>query len=233
MFFGCCTPSGLRSAHAPWDWIEDRVRIPTLWDMWSSPEDFLKDIVDQYWRQAWHTQPYYIEVVIEKDALSGVFSNVLMDYRVGLNVNRGFSGLSASKEMAARLLRRQVRFNSPIFLLYFGDFDPEGFEIQTALESVIRHHVPDLVFRMVRVALNWDQVTHYNLPTAPGKQASRLHAKFIQQYGDNVVELDALPIQVLEQMIRNAIEALMDMDALAEIKAREEEEKERLRQLKL
>jgi hypothetical protein len=124
-------------------------------------------------------------------------------------------------------------FDLPIHVLTFGDFDPEGLEIPTSLEASLRYHHPSLDLSVKRCALVWDDIEQYQLPPNPAKKGSRLAPKFIEQYGDNTVELDALPIEVLEQRIRDEIEALMDLDALAEIKEREETEREQLRRLKL
>jgi hypothetical protein len=57
----------------------------------------------------------------------------------------------------------------------------------------------------------WQDITTYNLPPNLTKPGSNLAPEFIALYGDNTVELDALPIDVLEQRIRDEVEDLMDI----------------------
>jgi hypothetical protein len=147
-----------------------------------------------------------------------------------LNVGRGFSSVTASKDIADRLAEWES-FDLPIHVLTFGDFDPEGLEIPTSLEASLRYHHPRLDLSVKRCALTTEDIV--GLPKNPSKPKSKLAPKFIEQYGDNTVELDALPVEELEQRIRDEIEALMDLDALAAVKELEEKEREQLRQLKL
>jgi hypothetical protein len=76
----------------PWEWIEDRLRKPWHISMWSSLEDFGETARRAYRRNVWTTQPVYLEVWFEKDALSGIFEGVLECYGVTLNVGRGYDG---------------------------------------------------------------------------------------------------------------------------------------------
>jgi hypothetical protein len=219
--------------HIPWKWIEDRIRRPVIWQMYNDPGSFLEHMADNYHRQVWYDQPCYIEAILEKDALSGIFQDVLWDYRVPLNVTRGFNSVSAGKNIAERLALWKKYFDTPTYLLCFGDFDPEGMEIPVTLEAAIRHHFGSLDLTVIRCALT--EADRDALPDsiAEVKWSSKLAQKFTNEYGDKVVELDALPVEELERRIRGAVEALMDLDALAEVKEQEEDERERLRQLRL
>jgi hypothetical protein len=50
----------------------------------------------------WLTQPAYVEVWLEKDALSGIFEKELRPYGVTLNVGRGYDGWDSSHHAADR-----------------------------------------------------------------------------------------------------------------------------------
>ncbi len=65
----------------PWEWIEDRLRRPRAVAMWDGPKDFAQ-VARQYRRDVWMSQRNYIEVWLEKDALSGIFEDVLSGYGV-------------------------------------------------------------------------------------------------------------------------------------------------------
>lgn len=54
---------------------------------------------------------------------------------------------------------------------------------------------------------------------------------FVDKYGDVAVELDALPLNILQEKLRVAIETRMDLDALHEVKHVEGREATRLVEL--
>ena len=65
----------------------------------------------------------------------------------------------------------------------------------------------------VKVALNADDVTKYNLPSdMDAKPSSPNYEKFVERFGTKVVELDAIPVQLLQQKLRDAFEKYLDMD---------------------
>jgi hypothetical protein len=85
-----------------WNSIEDRLRRPRAVSMWDSLPDFAETVLRSYRRDIWATQPRYIEVWLEKDALSGIFEDVLAPFGVTLNVGRGYDGWTSIKDAAAR-----------------------------------------------------------------------------------------------------------------------------------
>jgi hypothetical protein len=115
----------------PWDWIEDRLRKPRHVSMWADVPAFAKTVIRSYRRDLWTTQPRYVEVWLEKDALSGIFEDELDDYGVTLNVGRGFDGWSSIREAAARYIEAERQTT----ILYFGDFDPSGENMTTSLRE--------------------------------------------------------------------------------------------------
>src|SRR5215470_3462 len=85
-----------------WEWIEDRLRKPRCVSMWGGLPDFADTAKAAYRRDVWATQPGYLEVWLEKDALSGIFEDALDPYGVTLNVGRGFDGWSSIRNAADR-----------------------------------------------------------------------------------------------------------------------------------
>ena len=83
--------------------------------MWNNLADFAETVRRAYRRDVWDTQPGYLEVWLEKDALSGIFEDVLQSYGVTLNVGRGFDGWSSIKNAADRYEDRE-----DVTILYFG-----------------------------------------------------------------------------------------------------------------
>ena len=210
---------GRKEGVIPWDWIEDRLRRPRRVSMWSGLRDFADTVVSAYRRDVWEYQPKYFEVWLEKDALSGIFEDVLEPYGVTLNVGRGFDGWSSVRHGAARLVKGTVS--------YFGDWDPSGEDISRSLEERLGWFSNQIDFE--RCALTREDIGRYNLPPDFTKETDPRRNSFVARYGDQAVELDALPPDVLRQRLIDEVEARMDLDALELVKARESQERDRLR----
>src|SRR3546814_10153320 len=89
----------------------------------------------------------------------------------------------------------------PAVLLYAGDFDPSGEDIDRDFTART-----DCFAKVVRVALNAEQVTEYDLPPAMGKATDSRASRFVERHGTLVqVELDAVPPGVLQQRYGDAI----------------------------
>lgn len=82
-----------------------------------------------------------------------------------------------------------------------------------------------------KIALTPEDVIKYDLPPDFTKKTDSRAAKFIKKYGDQAVELDALPLPVLQQKIRQSIEENIDLEAFKEIQAIEERERRKLANL--
>lgn len=212
------------SGAIPWDWIEDRLRKPRRVNMFEDLEEFITVARHSYRRDVWPDQPDYLEVFVEKDALSAIFEEVLDSYGVTLNVGRGYSSWSSIKAAADR-------FDVGGTILYFGDFDPSGEDMVRALEESLAN--PDLPNggsfpTVIKCALTPEDIDTYNLPPDFTKATDTRAAAFVERYGDVAVELDALPVAVLRDRIEQEIESRMDADALAETRRQEREDRERL-----
>jgi len=207
----------------PDEWIEDRTRRPRDVPMWDGLDEFLSDARYWYRRNVWNTQPRYVVLWVEKDALSGIFEEITNEYGVTLVVGRGYNSHSIKAEMAKRF----QSIEKPITILYFGDFDPSGENIyQNLKESFPRDFGISLEIK--KVALRFEDIERYQLPPNPAKKTDSRAGSFIEKYGDISVELDALPLPVLQKRIRESIHHRMDMEALLQVAQVEAKEKARL-----
>jgi hypothetical protein len=168
--------------------------------------------------ERWERQPQYLEVWLEKDALSGIFEEVLEEYGMTLNVGRGYDGWDSIYNAARRFLGLEGAT-----ILYFGDFDPSGEDMVRSL----RERLGELKAKpeIIKCALTLEDVQRYNLPPDFTKTTDSRRAAFVARYGDLSVELDALPLEVLRERVVTEVEARMDLDTLAEV--REAEERDR------
>jgi hypothetical protein len=208
--------------------------------MWDNLAERVESAVWSYRRNVWPTQPAYVEVWLEKDALSGIFEGVLRRYGVTLNVGRGYDGWDSIHHAAQRYRRyRPSRYPDddprilqepaeliPTTILYFGDFDPSGEDMVRSLGERLRFFGVDPSIK--KCALTADDVTRYQLPPDFTKTTDTRRAAFIEKCGDIAVELDALPSPVLRTRLVEEVEAHMDLDRLGEIRQLENEERRRL-----
>ena len=73
-----------------------------------------------------------------------------------------------------------------------------------------------------RIALNWDQVQQYDPPPNPAKLTDSRAAGYVDRFGDESWELDALEPQVISDLIQDTIDDIKDQGAWDE--ATEEQE---------
>lgn len=208
----------------PWAWIEDRLRRPRAVSMWDDLAGFAETARHAYRRDVWATQPRYLEVWLEKDALSGIFEDVLRGYGVTLCVGRGYDGWTSIHDVSER-----YGDGEGTTVLYYGDFDPSGEDMVRSLRDRLADQ--DCEPEIIKRALTLDDVTRYNLPPDFTKTTDTRRAAFVAKYGDLSVELDALPANVLRDRLVSEVRARMDLDALADVRRIEEGERVRLVEL--
>ena len=173
-----------------------------------------------YRGDVWPDQPRRVEVWLEKDALSGIFEDVLGPYGVTLNVGRGYDGWSSIHAAAERLDDDDV-------ILYFGDFDPSGEDMVRSLRERLADQGAEPT--IVKCALTFEDIERYRLPPDLAKASDTRAAAFTARYGErSSVELDALPVDVLIERLRKSVEEHLDLDALAGSRAEEEHDRARL-----
>ncbi len=213
-----------RNGTIPWAWIEDRLRRPREVVMWQNVPTFAREMKHWYRRDVWATQPRYVEVWLEKDALSGIFEDVLAPYGVTLNVGRGYDGWDSIYNAAKR-----YEGWPDVTVLYFGDFDPSGEDMVRSLRERLASLYCDP--ELIKCALTLEDVRRYHLPPDVTKGSDSRQAGFVAKYGDIAVELDALPASVLRTRLTTEVEARLDLDALNAVRELEAAEQARLVQV--
>lgn len=82
-----------------------------------------------------------------------------------------------------------------------------------------------------RVALTMEQVQTYNPPPNPAKLTDSRCGKYMDEFGDESWELDALEPQMMTNLIRNEVTALRDDDIYWAVCEREKAEKKELQMI--
>ncbi len=72
-----------------WDMIEDRNRETVIPQHWNNPAEIVEAAANSYRIDKWANQPIHIEVMVEKDALSGVLVPVCRRLDIGITANKG------------------------------------------------------------------------------------------------------------------------------------------------
>jgi hypothetical protein len=209
-----------------WDAIEDRGREAAIPSQWNSLQDLVDSAVSAYRLPRWETQPKYCELWVEKQALAGVLEPMADEFHVVLSVNKGYSSASAMFVAAQRFKRRG--HGKPKILFYLGDHDPSGEDMVRDIEDrLVEFGVKDLT--VIKLALTMPQIEEFDPPPNPAKTTDSRYAKYADEHGDQSWEVDALPPDELQRIIREAFEAEIDEEAMDEIKEKEEKGKEVLR----
>lgn len=201
-----------------WDWLEDRGREVEELNHWRSPEEILRAVADQYRTDRWARQEYRPIVLVEKDALSGVFEPVCRGLDVPLFACKGYTSLSALWKLGHQRLRQYVRGGQIPLILHFGDHDPSGLDMTRDIRDRIATFVGSDV-EVRRLALNMDQVDQYNPPPNPAKETDARFVGYVEAYGDQSWELDALDPTVLANLVRVAVLRVRDDDLWEEAEA--------------
>ena len=81
---------------------------------------------------------------------------------------------------------------------------------------------------MLKLAICQEDIEAYNLPPDFTKVTDTRQDGFVHKYDDQAVELDVFPVDILRDRIRDGVERYLDMNALREVRALEEDEKKRL-----
>lgn len=212
-----------------WDAIEDRTRSFEQRSRWSRPQDILTASARQYHTDPWATQDKRLFLVVEKEALVGVFSRVCHEFDVPLLAARGYPSASVVRDFAKREIEESD--GKDVVILHFGDHDPSGIDMTRDLEERFELFGWNGEFTLKRMALNLDQIEELKPPPNPAKTTDARFVKYRQRFGDKSWELDALPPTVLSDMARNEI--LTHVDPRAWDKWASGVEKARKKMLKL
>ncbi|MDG6914135.1 MAG: hypothetical protein JRN14_02610 [Nitrososphaerota archaeon] len=169
----------------------------------------VEDLITGLNVNAWHEQPGYPEVWIEKEALSRVVYPICQRYNVNLIVGRGYS----SYTQVAKALDRFPR-GKKVRILYLGDHDPSGLHIQekltTRLDEYAHAKGKDLDIEVQRIALTFEQAQQLHLPPSKMKKLGQKSRAYKKLYGEEVWELDALEPALLLDLVEKAISGMMD-----------------------
>jgi hypothetical protein len=221
-----------------WNQIEDRGRWLRSVPHWTEPSDIIDSAARSYRIDKWTTQPYRLEVWIEKDALVGVIETVCTTNDIGYFACRGYASATAIWEAAMHRFVPYLKAGQYIRILHLGDHDPSGLDMSRDIEErtllFCASHLGSGTFgrvKLERLALNMDQIEQYAPPPNPAKLTDTRARAYIAEHGSSSWELDALEPQVINALISDAIINYRDETTWQEAVEQEQEERRSLREI--
>lgn len=197
-----------------WDAIEDRTRSFIARGRWDGPHDIVSQCARAYHSDPWATQDRRVFLVVEKEALSGVFQRVCHEFDVPLLAARGYPSASVIREFVQREIVN-TSGDQEVVILHFGDHDPSGIDMTRDLIDRFEMFSYSGEFTLKRMALNYDQVQAYKPPPNPAKMTDARFIEYKRKFGVSSWELDALQPSVLDKLAREEIQKCIEPKAWA------------------
>ena len=180
-----------RSSELPYSWLSDATRRGYHVAAFRDEAELLETSVPYYRWDMWAGVATRVEIWCESAALYPVLQPVHGELAVSLFACRGYSSIAFAYEAAMH--SRQIG-PAELVIVYVGDYDADGREIDRALIRELRRHV-DGAFPVTerRVAVNVEQIKKFRLPTRPDRT------------GAETVQAEALEPALLRRLVREAV----------------------------
>lgn len=223
------------AGYMDWDYIVDRTRNLSGTPHWATPESAVKRAADRFRQDKWRKAPTRVEVWVEKEALAGIVGRTSSRHDVDFFSCRGYVSQSELWAASRRLLRYIINGQNVVVLHlgdhdpsgidmtrdmlarlttfttqdYFNAH-PKNFKVSNPKRTTIWQSMANKCggrtpLEMRRIALNMDQVEEYEPPPNPAKITDSRAAGYMDIYGTDSWELDALEPQVLDALIEEHV----------------------------
>jgi hypothetical protein len=210
-----------------WDMIEDRNRSTNVNSHWNNPAHIIESASSQFRIDKWANQYFHIEVLCEKDALSGLLVPVCRGLDVGITANKGYSSSSTMYEIGQRLSEKAGE-GKQILVVYLGDHDPSGIDMGRDVKERLETYSELECIEFSRIALNYDQIMVLNPPENPAKESDARFAAYVKKFGKSSWELDAIEPEQLAKLVTDAVLEKRDDDLWQEAVQKETAMREQL-----
>ncbi len=209
-----------REGQLDYEHIADATRWMRKPRSFNSIDDALAHTARLYRKSLWNDADTYVEVWCEKDALAGTIYPITSVYDVPLMVTRGF----ASETFCYESVAQRGGDPTPYYVYYLGDFDRSGQDAAKALEEKLERFASEddieIIFEVL--AVTELQIQTLNLPTRAPKRLSPADRKWPYEAA---CELDAIPPNILRNMVEEAINQHLDPEQLRVLKVAEQSER--------
>lgn len=155
----------------------------------------------------WMTgQEHYVMVAFEAEAMQSQFIHYTQDYGCSLWPFSGHASIAYKQRLASHIAWARRRFGVPVVLLYFGDLDDAGEQIPETAFCHVRKWC-QVGFNAYRAGLNREHILAYNIPDDPDRPGK--------------YQWEAVPDAAARDIITGALNSLVRVDVLNDVKRRE------------
>jgi hypothetical protein len=178
---------------------------------------YLEHSIAIFRKNLWRTQPYHVEVWVEKEAVASIVVPVADHWGIKTFVCRGFTSLTSTWE-ASEIFKEAIRHGKKPIIFYLGDLDLKGKQCGDTIRNHFALHGLDGEVEFRLVAVLPEHIERFNLPTRPPKFK-----------GDpaQCVEIDTLSAAQIRELLEAEITALIvdqgEWNRLQKIEAAEHE----------
>ena len=146
-------------------------------------------------------------------------------YSIPVQSSGGFDSVTAKHDLARQIVR-----DGPTLVLHIGDHDPSGVHVFSSLDEDIKAFVQSMGGNVAfeRLAVTPAQIIELNLLTAPAKETDRRSFAGVGDDPDATVQAEAIPPNILAQIIEERIQRHMDLHLYREVLVQEDRERQRL-----
>jgi hypothetical protein len=197
--------------------IDDSTRPVTVWRVYQSLSSYysrqMKDLLNGYWRDLMQSQAIHIEIVAEKNTLQGILRPIAMDFCIPITFGRGQCSTRPLYNIAQRY---KAGGKDKLAIVAVSDLDPDGDAIAHSLGQRLRDDFGIPQTEVIKCALTMEQVRQLNLPEKfeRAKEKSPNFQRYVEAYHtDFVWELEAVPPNVLQRLLKGTINAVIDRKA--------------------
>ena len=210
-----------------WNAITDRTRNLRGNSHWETPAEVIESARYSFLLDKWKYQPNYVEVWVEKDALVDIIGKTCKPLDVPYFSCRGYTSQSEMWGAAQRFIHRRNKEGR--FIIHLGDHDPSGIDMTRDIQERLSMFGADV--DVIRIALTMEQVKQFNPPPNPAKLTDSRCWKYIDEYGDESWELDALEPQVIKNLITKEVVSLRNESIYRDTVQEEEKGKRELQSI--
>lgn len=216
------------AGEVPWEWITDETRPVGEWQTYANAAEFIREKnrtqYHGFARDLMQSQSAYYEIVIEKLTIKGFIDDmVAQKYTIKTVCLRGQSSIDSRYQLAQRFKASGKKY---LVLFVLSDCDPSGDAICQSTVHSLRDEFgidPNCV-KAIRVAMTHAQADQYRAATSiegfglelkgTGRSAETMKRRFIERHGrEDCYELEAVPPEVLAEILDNEIRANIDIEA--------------------
>jgi len=246
---------GRYTGNISWEKIVDETRGAYKTRDYASVEEGIRFFLKKFRMSGrWKDADNRIEVWVEKRALRQLFEPITDKYDVYLAVGGGWNSTSAIWEAVKRITMYDAK---RLDILYFGDLDPSGDDMPRDVQERLREFYGTVLgwederyttfpreIYVHKIMVNEEHIEKYALQKrfdVPVKKGNEIVNKikedpralsFYQKYGEIFqVEIEALPPNVLAQVLEDNLKKYVDEELFEHIQKKEDGEKERMLQL--